>query len=154
MFAATQVRGILAERVIVSAPGDPSLSLKAAANHTSLSVRTLRKFIELPPDDFTSSRVAVAGAGGRRSALRNFDSGRRRKKNSRGTYGAAQIQLDTSSAGQKSGVTRSPGGITSANARPQSPQIRRSASPGRMEHRAAGDAPESPQTPPRCARAR
>jgi hypothetical protein len=46
-----QVRGVLAERVVLSTPGDPWLSLKAAAAHTCLSVRTLRKMIKLPPDE-------------------------------------------------------------------------------------------------------
>lgn len=36
--------------VMLSAPADPYLSLKAAAAYTSLSVRTLRGYIDLPPD--------------------------------------------------------------------------------------------------------
>ncbi len=45
-----QVRGVLAERVVVSTPLDPFLSLKALATYSSLSVRTLRQYVELPPD--------------------------------------------------------------------------------------------------------
>ena len=45
-----QVRGVLAERVVVSSLFDPLLSLKALASYSSLSVRTLRGFTELPPD--------------------------------------------------------------------------------------------------------
>ena len=46
-----QVRGVLAERVVVSTPLDPFLSLKALAAYSSLSPRTLRAFLELPPDE-------------------------------------------------------------------------------------------------------
>jgi hypothetical protein len=45
-----QVRGVLAERVIFSTPLDPFLSLRALAAYSSLSPRTLRQYIELPPD--------------------------------------------------------------------------------------------------------
>lgn len=49
--AVGQVRGVVAERVVVSTPLDPYMSLKALADYTSLSVRTLRHFIDdLPPD--------------------------------------------------------------------------------------------------------
>ncbi len=48
--AVGQIRGILAERVIVSTPLDPFLSLKALSTYSSLSLRTLRTFVELPPD--------------------------------------------------------------------------------------------------------
>jgi len=40
--AVAQVRGILAERVVVSTPLDPFLPLKALADYSGLSVRTLR----------------------------------------------------------------------------------------------------------------
>lgn len=45
-----QVRGVLAERVVVSTTLDPLLSLRALAAYSSLSVRTLRGFTELQPD--------------------------------------------------------------------------------------------------------
>ena len=45
-----QVRGVLAERVIVSSPLDPFLPLKALADYAGLGVRTLRSYLELPPD--------------------------------------------------------------------------------------------------------
>jgi len=47
---AAQVRGVLADQVIVSVPLDPLLSLKALAGYSSLSVRTLRQFTELAPE--------------------------------------------------------------------------------------------------------
>jgi hypothetical protein len=40
----------MADRVAVSIPLDPLLSLKALAAYSSLSVRTLRGFTELAPD--------------------------------------------------------------------------------------------------------
>jgi helix-turn-helix protein len=46
-----QVRGVLAEQVIVSTPLDPFLSLKALAAYSGLSVRTLRTYLELAPDE-------------------------------------------------------------------------------------------------------
>jgi hypothetical protein len=46
-----QVRGVLAERVIVSTHLDPFLSLKGLAAYSSLSPRTLRAFLELSPDE-------------------------------------------------------------------------------------------------------
>jgi len=45
-----QVRGVLAERVVVSSPLDPFLSLRALADYGGLSVRTLRAYLDLPPD--------------------------------------------------------------------------------------------------------
>ena len=42
---AVQVRGVLAERVIVSTQLDPFLSLKALATYSGLSVRTLREYL-------------------------------------------------------------------------------------------------------------
>ena len=48
---AREVRGVSAERVISGIETDPFLSLKALAGYSSLSVRTLRHFIdELPPE--------------------------------------------------------------------------------------------------------
>ena len=46
-----QVRGVLAEQVVISTPLDPYLSLRALANYSALSVRTLRTLLELPPDE-------------------------------------------------------------------------------------------------------
>ena len=43
---AGQVRGVLAERVLVSTLLDPFLPLKALASYSGLSVRKLRDFIE------------------------------------------------------------------------------------------------------------
>jgi hypothetical protein len=40
-----QVRGVLAERVVVSSALDPFLSLRALASYSSLSVRTLRTYL-------------------------------------------------------------------------------------------------------------
>jgi hypothetical protein len=39
----------LVERVMLAAPADPFLSLRALADYSSLSVRTLRKFLERTP---------------------------------------------------------------------------------------------------------
>ncbi len=51
MKAVGQVRGVLAERVIVSTALDPFFSLRALASYSSLSRRTLTNFIDgLPPD--------------------------------------------------------------------------------------------------------
>jgi hypothetical protein len=46
-----QVRGVLAERVAVSTKLDPYMPLKALASYTGLSTRTLRQYINLPPDE-------------------------------------------------------------------------------------------------------
>jgi len=46
-----KVRGVLTQRAITGIETDPFLSLKALAGYSSLSVRTLRHFIdELPPE--------------------------------------------------------------------------------------------------------
>jgi excisionase family DNA binding protein len=45
------VRGIVAERVVVSTPLDPFLSLRALAAYSGLSVRTLRGYLELAPHE-------------------------------------------------------------------------------------------------------
>ena len=52
-----QVRGVLAERVVVSTPLDPFLSLKALAVYSSLSVRKLRDYLELPEHPLLCYRV-------------------------------------------------------------------------------------------------
>jgi len=39
----------LVERVMLSAPADPYLSLRALSDYSNLSVRTLRKFLERTP---------------------------------------------------------------------------------------------------------
>jgi excisionase family DNA binding protein len=53
----TQVRGILAERVIVSTPLDPFLSLKALASYSGLSVRKLRDLLADPTSSVPHYRV-------------------------------------------------------------------------------------------------
>jgi hypothetical protein len=45
-----QVRGVLADQVVVSIPLDPYLSLRALAGYSGLSIRTLRAYLNLPPD--------------------------------------------------------------------------------------------------------
>jgi excisionase family DNA binding protein len=44
------VRGVLAERVAVSIPLDPFLSLKAASEYMGLSIKTLRRAVNDTPD--------------------------------------------------------------------------------------------------------
>lgn len=46
-----QARGPIVERVVVSTMLDPLLSLKALADYSSLGPRTLRQYLELPPED-------------------------------------------------------------------------------------------------------
>lgn len=53
----TQVRGVLAERVIVSTPLDPFLSLRALAGYTGLSVRKLRQHLDDLTHPLPSYRV-------------------------------------------------------------------------------------------------
>jgi hypothetical protein len=43
---AGQVRGVLAERVVVSTPLDPFLSLRALASYSGFSVRKLREYLD------------------------------------------------------------------------------------------------------------
>jgi excisionase family DNA binding protein len=43
------VRGVLAERVVISAPLDPYLTLTGAADYTRLSVKTLRRAVNDHP---------------------------------------------------------------------------------------------------------
>ena len=52
-----QVRGILAEQVIVSIALDPFLSLKALAGYAGLSVRKLRQHLEDPGHPLPCYRV-------------------------------------------------------------------------------------------------
>jgi hypothetical protein len=60
-----QVRGVLAERVVVSIPLDPFLPLRALATYSGLSTRTLRRFVELPPDEaLPCYRVSTGRDGG------------------------------------------------------------------------------------------
>jgi len=54
---AVQVRGVLAERVIVSTQLDPFLSLKAVATYSGLSVRTLREYLTDPMNPLPHYRV-------------------------------------------------------------------------------------------------
>jgi excisionase family DNA binding protein len=46
----TQVRGVMVEQMVVSSALDPFLSLRALAAYSGLSVRKLRDYLELPPD--------------------------------------------------------------------------------------------------------
>src|SRR5262245_20565168 len=43
-----QVRGVLAERIVVSTTVDPFLSLRALSSYSNVSVRTLRGYLDLP----------------------------------------------------------------------------------------------------------
>ena len=54
---AAQVRGVLAERVIVSTPLDPFLPLTALAAYSGLSVRKLRAYLEDPAHPLPCYRV-------------------------------------------------------------------------------------------------
>ena len=46
-----QVRGVFAQRVVVSIALDPLLSIRALAAYSCLSPRTLHAFIDLPPTE-------------------------------------------------------------------------------------------------------
>lgn len=52
-----QVRGVLAERVVVSTHLDPFLSLKALAEYSALSVRKLRDLLDDPAHPLPHYRV-------------------------------------------------------------------------------------------------
>jgi excisionase family DNA binding protein len=52
-----QVRGVLAERVVVSTALDPFLSLRALATYAGLSVRTLREYLDHPSRPLPHYRV-------------------------------------------------------------------------------------------------
>jgi len=54
---AAQVRGVLAERVIVSTQLDPFLPLRALATYSGLSVRTLRDYLTDPVNPLPYYRV-------------------------------------------------------------------------------------------------
>jgi helix-turn-helix protein len=58
------IRGTIVERLEVGVTLDPFLSLKAAAAYTSLSSRTLRSYIELPPGEALPAYRPPAGHGG------------------------------------------------------------------------------------------
>jgi excisionase family DNA binding protein len=53
----SQVRGVLAERVIVSTALDPYLSLRALAGYCGLSVRKLRDYLDDPAHPLPCYRV-------------------------------------------------------------------------------------------------
>jgi excisionase family DNA binding protein len=55
--AVAQVRGVLAERVVVSTTLDPFLSLRALATYAGLSVRTLREYLDHPTRPLPHYRV-------------------------------------------------------------------------------------------------
>jgi hypothetical protein len=55
--AVGQVRGVLAERVIVSTPLDPFLSLKALAAYSGLGVRKLRDYLTDPVHPLPCYRI-------------------------------------------------------------------------------------------------
>jgi excisionase family DNA binding protein len=52
-----QVRGVLAERVVVSTALDPFLSLRALTTYAGLSVRTLREYLDHPSRPLPHYRV-------------------------------------------------------------------------------------------------
>jgi excisionase family DNA binding protein len=54
---AAEVRGVLAERVVVSTHLDPFLPLKALADYSGLSVRTLRDYLADPLHPLPCYRV-------------------------------------------------------------------------------------------------
>src|SRR5262245_37485607 len=57
----SQVRGVLAERVVISTPLDPFLSLQAAADYMGVSVKTLRRAVnDVPARALPAYRVGTA----------------------------------------------------------------------------------------------
>ena len=54
-----QVRGVLAERVIVSTPLDPYLPLKALAEYSGMSVRLLRNALTHPANPLPHYRYGT-----------------------------------------------------------------------------------------------
>jgi len=53
-----QIRGVVAERVVISTALDPFLSLRALADYSGLSVKTLRSYIDrLPHEALPAYRV-------------------------------------------------------------------------------------------------
>lgn len=57
MKAVGQIRGVLAERVVVSVQLDPFLSLRALASYSGLSVRKLRDYLDDPAHTLPCYRV-------------------------------------------------------------------------------------------------
>jgi hypothetical protein len=53
----SQVRGVLAETVVISTPLDPFLSLRSLAAYSGLSVRTLRAHLHDPAHPLPCYRV-------------------------------------------------------------------------------------------------
>jgi excisionase family DNA binding protein len=51
------VRGVLAERVVISSQLDPFMALKALADYSGLSVRKLREYLEAPAHPLPCYRV-------------------------------------------------------------------------------------------------
>lgn len=54
---AYQMQGLVAERVVISAPLDPFLTLKALADYSGISVRKLREYLEDPVHPLPHYRV-------------------------------------------------------------------------------------------------
>jgi hypothetical protein len=52
-----QVRGVLAERVVVSTPLDPFLPLRALVDYSGISVRKLREYLDDPAHPLPCYRV-------------------------------------------------------------------------------------------------
>ena len=57
MDRVSQIRGVLAERVVVSTSLDPFLSLKSLASYSGLSVRKLREHLADPAHPLPCYRV-------------------------------------------------------------------------------------------------
>ncbi len=55
--AVAQVRGVLAERVVISTQLDPFLSLRALAAYSDVSIRKLREFLEHPQHPLPCYRI-------------------------------------------------------------------------------------------------
>jgi excisionase family DNA binding protein len=51
------MQGLVAERVVISAPLDPFLTLKALADYSGISVRKLREYLEDPVHPLPHYRV-------------------------------------------------------------------------------------------------
>ena len=72
-----QVRGVLAERVVISTMLDPFLNLKAAADYTGLSMKTLRRAVNDIPDRALPCYRVGAAITIRRSELDSWMAQRR-----------------------------------------------------------------------------
>ncbi len=68
-----QVRGILPERVVLSAPLDPYLPLTALANYAGVSVRTLRAYLEQSRDPLPCFRLPGGAHGPGKILVRRSD---------------------------------------------------------------------------------